>query len=140
MSHTQDEIVLISACLAGLCTRYDGEVRPAHTCLVALAGVHWLPICPEQLGGLSTPRPPADLSGGDGRDVLVGRARVITEGGRDVTSHFLLGARQCLAIARAQDIRRAYLKGGSPSCGLTPRIGVTAALLRQHGIEVIECD
>jgi uncharacterized protein YbbK (DUF523 family) len=138
MSHTQHEIVLVSACLTGLCTRYDGKLRPSPACLQALAGTHWLPVCPEQLGGLSTPRPAADLIGGDGGDVLAGRARVVTAGGLDVTENFLFGARQCLAVAQAQDIRRAYLKGGSPSCGLTSRPGVTAALFLQHGIEVIE--
>lgn len=138
MSNTQHEIVLVSACLAGLCTRYDGNLRPSPACLQALADTRWLPVCPEQLGGLPTPRPAADLTGGDGYDVLAGRARVVTEGGQDVTRHFLLGARQCLAVAQAQDIRRAYLKARSPSCGLSPRPGVTAALLLQHHIEVIE--
>ena len=138
MSHTQHEIVLVSACLAGLCTRYDGRIRPSSACLEALAGTHWLPVCPEQLGGLPTPRPAANLNGGDGHAVLVGRARVLTEGGEDVTRNFLQGARQCLALAQAQHIRKAYLKAGSPSCGLSPRIGVTAALLLQHGIEVVE--
>ena len=138
MSHTQHEIVLVSACLAGLCTRYDGKLRPSPACLEALAGRHWLPVCPEQLGGLPTPRPAADLTGGDGYDVLAGRARVVTEGGQDVTRNFLQGARQCLALAQAQNIRKAYLKARSPSCGMTPRTGVTAALLLQHGIEVIE--
>jgi uncharacterized protein YbbK (DUF523 family) len=138
MSHTQHEIVLVSACLAGLCTRYDGRLRPSPACLEALAGTHWLPVCPEQLGGLPTPRPAADLTFGDGYDVLAGRSRVVTEGGQDVTRNFLQGARQCLALAQAQHIRRAYLKARSPSCGLTPRIGVTAAFLVQHGIEVVE--
>jgi uncharacterized protein YbbK (DUF523 family) len=138
MSSTQHEIVLVSACLAGLCTRYDGKLRPSPACLEELAGRHWLPVCPEQLGGLPTPRPAADLAGGDGFAVLAGRARVVTRDGQDVTRHFLQGARQCLALVQAQNIRRAYLKAGSPSCGLTPRTGVTAALLRQHGIEVVE--
>jgi uncharacterized protein YbbK (DUF523 family) len=138
MSPAHHEIVLVSSCLTGLCTRYDGNLRPSPACLEALAGKHWLPVCPEQLGGLPTPRPAADLIGGDGYDVFAGRARVVTMGGLDVTSHFLLGARQCLAVAQAQNIRRAYLKARSPSCGLTPRPGVTAALLLQHNIEVIE--
>ncbi|MFZ5798207.1 MAG: 2-thiouracil desulfurase family protein [Desulfobulbaceae bacterium] len=131
-------MVLVSACLAGLCTRYDGRLRPSPDCMAALTGTHWLPVCPEQLGGLPTPRPAADLIGGDGNAVLAGRARVLTREGRDVTSHFCHGARQCLALALAQNIRRAYLKSGSPSCGLSPRPGVTAALLLQNGIEVIE--
>jgi uncharacterized protein YbbK (DUF523 family) len=122
----------------GLCSRYDGRIKPSTACRKALAGRIWLPVCPEQLGGLPTPRPAADLAGGDGSEVLAGRARVITRDGHDVTSQFLLGARQCLALAEAQDIRHAYLKGGSPSCGLTPQPGVTAALLLQHGIQVIE--
>jgi uncharacterized protein YbbK (DUF523 family) len=138
MSHTQPEIVLVSACLAGLCTRYDGKLRPSPACLEALAGSPWLPVCPEQLGGLPTPRPAADLIGGNGSDVLAGTAKVVTRDGRDVTRHFCHGASQCLTLALAQNIRRAYLKGGSPSCGLTPRPGVTAALLLRHGIEVIE--
>lgn len=100
--------------------------------------MYWIPICPEQLGGLATPRTPADLVGGDGNDVLAGKAQVISREGVDVTGHFVNGAEQCLAIARQQKIRTAYLKSSSPSCGLHPRIGVTAALLLKHGIRIIE--
>lgn len=103
-----------------------------------LAGRPWIPVCPEQLGGLATPRTAADLTGGDGHDVLAGRASVITSDGLDVTRHFILGAKQCLALIRAQHIQTAFLKNRSPSCGLTPRIGVTAALLLQHGVQIIE--
>ena len=103
-----------------------------------LSGCLWIPACPEQLGGLPTPRTAADLAGGDGHDVLAGRASVISRDGLDVTRQFILGARQCLAIIKAQHIGTAYLKSGSPSCGLTPETGVTAALLLQHGIRIIE--
>jgi uncharacterized protein YbbK (DUF523 family) len=138
MSHTHDEIFLVSACLTGLCTRYDGLSKPSPACMERLAGHNWIPVCPEQLGGLPTPRTVADLVGGDGHDVLKGRASVIDRQGRDVTNQFIHGARQCLAIAQAQKITTALLKARSPSCGLTPNIGVTAALLTTNGIKVIE--
>lgn len=138
MTHTHEEIFLVSACLTGLCTRYDGLSKPSTACLERLAGRSWLPICPEQLGGLPTPRTAADLVGGDGYDVLEGRASVIDRQGREVTGQFVRGARQCLAIAQAQKIYTALLKARSPSCGLTPNVGVTAALLQTNGIKVIE--
>ncbi|HHO48283.1 MAG TPA: DUF523 domain-containing protein [Desulfobacteraceae bacterium] len=138
MLSTRPEICLVSACLAGLCTRYDGQRRYSFACMRKLAGRLWIPVCPEQLGGLPTPRTAADLTGGDGHDVLAGRASVITRDGLDVTRNFILGAEECLAVIRAQHIGIAYLKGGSPSCGLTPKTGVAAALLLQHGIRIIE--
>lgn len=138
MSSTHCEICLVSACLAGLRTRFDGRIRFSSACMRKLAGCIWIPVCPEQLGGLPTPRTAADLTGGDGHDVLAGRATVVTRDGRDVTSHFILGAQQCLTIIKAHHIETAYLKGGSPSCGLTPATGVAAALLLQHGIRIIE--
>ena len=95
------------------------------------------------------PRPPAEIVGGDGEDVLEGRARVITIDGQDVTEAYLRGAEVALAVARRLGIRKAILKSHSPSCGcrliydgthsgrLVPGRGVTAALLRQEGIEVV---
>ena len=129
---------LVSACLVGLCTRYDGGHKSSPVCQRLLADRCWLPVCPEQLGGLPTPRQAADIQGGDGHTVLAGKARVITRTGDDVTTCFIRGARQVLAIAQAQRIRLAILKSRSPSCGLHPIPGVTAALLLQHGIEIIE--
>jgi uncharacterized protein YbbK (DUF523 family) len=131
---------LVSACLTGLCTRYDGKIKHSSACEPHLTGRLWIPICPEQLGGLATPREAADLVGGDGQAVLEGHAKVVTHRGVDVTQAFILGANQCLLIAKAQNIRLALLKSRSPSCGLHPRIGVTAALLSRHGIQVIELD
>ena len=98
----------------------------------------WIPVCPEQLGGLSTPREAADIVGGDGRDVLAGTARVVSKSGIDCTAAFVLGAEQVLQIARLQNISRALLKARSPSCAVSGKIGVTAALLRSAGIEVEE--
>ena len=132
------EKYLVSACLTGLCTRYDGQSKISVSCMERLRGCSWIPVCPEQLGGLPTPRTAADLVGGDGYDVLDGRARVINRDGLDVTGQFIRGAEQCLAIARAQNIKSALLKARSPSCGLSPQHGVTAALLTRNGITVTE--
>ncbi|HVY61035.1 MAG TPA: DUF523 domain-containing protein, partial [Planctomycetota bacterium] len=107
--------------------------------------------CPEEAGGLPTPREPASIEDGkSGEDVLDGRARVLTASGRDVTAEFVAGARACLEVARRHGVRRAYLKSKSPSCGagalrrldgaLEPGFGVTAALLRREGIEVAAVD
>jgi uncharacterized protein YbbK (DUF523 family) len=106
-----------------------------------------IPFCPEEEGGLGTPRPPAEIVGGDGDDVLRGRARVVTVNGRDVTQGFLQGAYRALAAARGAEI--AVLKARSPSCGkgrihdgsfsgsLVAGDGVTAALFQNHGITVL---
>ena len=79
------KIYLASACLTGLKTRYDGRIITIAACRKAVAGGIYIPVCPEQLGGLPTPRTAADLVGGDGHDVLAGRARVLDRTGKDVT-------------------------------------------------------
>ncbi len=134
------QIFLVSGCLLGLKTRYDGRIVPSNACSKAAAGGICIPVCPEQLGGLSTPRIAADLVGGDGYEVLAGRARVLTRNGLDVTENFILGARQVLEIARQHDIAEVFLKARSPSCGLAPNIGVTAALLQIEGYTIVEMD
>jgi uncharacterized protein YbbK (DUF523 family) len=126
-------IYLVSACLMGLQTRYDGRLKPCGACRTFLRDAVWIPVCPEQLGGLATPRCAADIVGGDGDDVLAAKAGVFTRDGEDVTRQFLLGAHQVLAIAAAQPVTAVLLKADSPSCGVEPRVGVTAALLRQNG-------
>lgn len=125
---------LVSACLLGLCTRYDGLSKRSEQCLRLLEQYHYIPVCPEQLGGLPTPRPPAVLLGGDGHDVLDGRARVIDLHGADLSPAFIRGAEMVLDIARRQGIELALLKSKSPSCGAAPLYGVTAALLQRAGI------
>ncbi len=130
--------ILVSSCLIGLCTRYDGCVRPSKRCLAQLKGTIWIPVCPEQLGGLSTPRPPADIVGGTAREVLSGNARVITREGDDVTAQFILGAQQVLTIAETQQVKAVFLKANSPSCGLSDPQGVTAALLEASGFQLQE--
>jgi uncharacterized protein YbbK (DUF523 family) len=137
--------VLVSACLLGVNCRYDGG-----NCLnvetIRRAGSRWIvPVCPEQLGGLPTPRAPADIVAGEGGDVLDGRSRVLTDDGTDITPQFIRGAHEVLRIARLLGADKAILKQRSPSCGCGQicrdgRIftgdGVTAALLRREGIQV----
>ena len=98
-----------------------------------------MPVCPEQLGGLPTPRAAAKICGGDGYDVLKGAAKVINRLGNDVTEQFVRGAEMVLAIAKAQQVDGVFLKSRSPSCGLQPEIGVTAALLSINVYELEEC-
>ncbi len=136
--------VIVSACLLGISCRYDGKSRPDRELIRRLSGLYVIPVCPEQLGGLATPRPPAEIRGGDGFDVLEGGAGVFVRADagamadRDVTSRFLCGASQCVKLARMLDVRQCYLKSRSPSCGLSPAAGVTAAALIMAGIEVHE--
>lgn len=131
-------VYLVSSCLLGLNSRYDGAAKPSAACRHELAGAVWIPVCPEQLGGLPTPRTAANLVGGHGDEVLAGTARVITTSGEDVTAHFISGARQVLQIALAQQVAGAFLKSGSPSCGCGEVLGVTAALLKSKGLTVRE--
>ncbi len=139
--------VLVSSCLLGVSCRYDGDHSLAKEIARKVRHMHVIPICPEQLGGLPTPRPPSKIVNGDGEEVLRGRARVINDRGEDVTRAFLKGARETLALAKLTGAQKALLKAKSPSCGLrTPYcktdtgygIGVTAALLLREGIEVVE--
>ena len=131
-------VFLVSACLMGLCTRYDGAVKPHTQCSDFLKDSIWIPVCPEQLGGLPTPRPAADITTGDGYDVLAGNAVVCTKEGDDVTHPFVQGAKQVLQIARSHNIQGICLKAGSPSCAVSGVIGVTAALLQQNTFKLYE--
>ena len=130
--------ILVSACLLGIGCRYDGESRE-HPEICRLAQSHQLvPVCPEILGGLPTPRPPAQRRGD----------RVVTEMGQDVTAQYRRGAEQALRLARLLGCTGAILKQKSPSCGcgliydgsfqgrLIPGDGVCAQLLKEHGIPV----
>jgi len=141
------QVVLVSACLVGMPTRYDGSHALDPELVRRLAGASWVPVCPEEAGGLPTPRPPAELAGGDGFDVLRGRARVLTADGTDVSAAFLAGAGHVLEVARRLKPVACYLKGGSPSCGSKPSrgsagkargVGVCAALLIENGFNVVE--
>ncbi|MFJ4351469.1 DUF523 domain-containing protein [Pseudomonas sp. NPDC089428] len=141
--------VLVSACLLGQPVRYDGRASGYPDLLQQWqAEGRVVPLCPEVAGGLPTPRPPAEIQGGQGAKVLDGGMQVLTVTGEDVSAEFLAGAQQALALVRLHGIRVAVLKAGSPSCGnrLTydgtfsgvkvPGEGVTAALLRREGVQV----
>ncbi len=145
MSPARKEPIVVSACLLGLKTRYDGGDALSPEALNLLKDMLPIPACPEQLGGLSTPRPRAEITTGDGSDVLDGRSRVADENGKDVTGPFLRGAEAILNIARLCGAKKAFLKEKSPSCGLSlicrgaeciPGSGVAAALLKREGLKV----
>ena len=134
--------ILISHCSLGEPCRYDGCSRLDRQVIeLHRAGHNLVPVCPEVLGGLDTPRAPAELQP-DGR--------VINEDGEDVTEAYLAGARKALEIARENGCTLAVLKARSPSCGsgeiydgtfthtLVPGWGVTAKLLREEGILVMD--
>jgi len=134
--------ILVSSCLAGIPCRYDGKANtiPAIRELVQRGGA--IPVCAEVLGGLSTPRTPAEIKDG----------RVITRDGVDVTDAFRDGAREVLDIALASGATTAILKSRSPSCGvgqvysgdfdrtLVDGDGITATLLKENGIDVVSSD
>ena len=141
--------ILVSRCLLGHRVRYDGGASgPFDQLQQWLDEERVVPLCPEVAGGLPTPRPAAEIPGGQGSEVLDGLASVITTDGQDVSAEFLSGAHQALELVRQHDIRIAVLKANSPSCGnrLTydgtfsggkvSGEGVTAALLKRHGVLV----
>lgn len=144
-------MILVSACLTGQACRYDGGAfARAPEIARLLAEGRALPVCPEVLGGLPTPRPPAEIQGGDGTDVLAGTARIRRADGTDVTDAFQAGAEATLEIARAHGATAAILKSCSPSCGvkqihdgafaggLVPGMGLTAAMLAAAGLALYD--
>ena len=131
------EPVLISACFLGIPCRWHGRRAKRRDKLIERLKRRYVlvPVCPEQLGGMPTPRTGETLQGCTGADVLDGRCRLIApETGQDVTQHHINGARYMLEIAQVIGARRAYLKGGSPSCD---REGVAGEVLRRGGVEVV---
>lgn len=142
-------IMMASACLAGVRCVYDGSDNRRPVFVKLLAEKKILLFCPEVLGGMRIPHPPSEIKGGDGADVLEGRARVMSKDGRDVTDFFVRGAQKTLAFARKHHVKIAVMKARSPSCGCgkiydgtfskkqIPGFGVTAALLKVNGIVVM---
>ena len=133
--------ILISACLLGQYCRYDGQTKvyPQVQALLGRDDIHLIPVCPEQCGGLATPRPAAERQG----------KRVVTTNGSDVTAQYQRGAEAALYWARLFHCTKAILKEKSQSCGhgqiydgtfsrtLTAGDGVTVELLRAEGLEII---
>jgi uncharacterized protein YbbK (DUF523 family) len=130
---------LCSACLLGIKCRYDGKRKPDKKVLKLAKKEALIPVCPEQLGGLSTPREPQEIKG----------RKVFTVSGKDITKNFKRGAEEALKLAKLFDLKEAILKQRSPSCGcgkiydgtfsnkLTKGDGLTTALLKKNGIKVI---
>lgn len=144
-SGTARERVLVSACLLGRECRHDGRSKLDRVLERELAreGVVAVPFCPEEHGGLGTPRPSSWIERSSAQDVLDGADRVVSAEGRDVTAGFVRGAEGALALCREHGILRAFLKERSPSCGvrqthvdgvLVDGPGVTSALLQRNGI------
>ncbi|MFO7891155.1 MAG: DUF523 domain-containing protein [bacterium] len=139
------ERIIVSACLWGINCRYDNEIRTCKKILQLAEKFLCIPVCPEQLGGLSTPRNPSYISKGNGFEVLRGKTKVLTFKGKDVTHNFFLGAQEALKIAQLTGCTHAILKEKSPSCGvnyiyqkekLVKGCGVTTALLLKNGFSV----
>ena len=130
--------ILISGCLLGLKCRYDAKEKKLPEIEKLIESYNLIPICPEQLGGLPTPRIPAERV----------KDRIITQVGVDVTKEYQIGAEEALKIAKLYNCKKAILKEKSPSCGcgksydgtfsrnLIVGNGVTADLLLKNGIEV----
>lgn len=126
--------IIISACLAGLHTRYDATAKP-HPRLMELANLATLvPVCPEILGGLGIPRSPCYFVGGDGAAVLEGRARLIDKIGVDRTSFFLRAANETRRVVELVSPTLIIFKEGSPSCGIR-RVDIEGS--RQNGCGVV---
>ncbi len=131
-------MIIVSACLAGISCRYDGAGKPCEAVVRLVAEGKAIPVCPEQLGGLTTPRLPAEIIEG----------RVIRKDGVDVTAGFIRGAQEGLKIANLVGAKTAILKARSPSCGsgkiyngsfsekLINGNGIFAELCKQHGMVV----
>ncbi len=137
----------MSACLLGRTCRYDGRHNRDGELERRLAaeGLTPVPFCPEEHGGLSTPRPPAWIEAENAGAVLDGHDRVVTDSGCDVSEEFRRGAQGALERCRELNIRRAYLKERSPSCGVCQTHvggtavagrGVTAECLERAGVSV----
>jgi len=141
---------MVSACLLGIRCAWDGKDRYKNEKVIELLRKETLiPVCPEQLGGLATPREFQEIEKGSGDDVLDGKSRVKNKIGQDVTRQFIRGAKEALEIAKQYNIKEFIAKSRSPSCScssiydgsfskrLIKGDGVTVALFKRNGIKVI---
>ena len=142
-------MIVVSSCLAGLRVRYDGTDCLDEAMEKQLKGKKVQSVCPELLGGFSTPREPAEIIGGDGYDVLDGKAVVKDCKGNDVTQMYIDGAYKALDFIKSLQAEMVVLKENSPSCGSSliytghfdgtkmDGVGVTTAILRRNSIKVV---
>ncbi|QTA86614.1 DUF523 domain-containing protein [Desulfonema magnum] len=132
-------MIIVSACLIGIACRYDGMSKADEKVIQYIQDKQWIPVCPEQMGGLPTPRERAEIVGN----------RVLSLSGKDVTEAFEKGAKEILKLTKMACVTEAVLKAMSPSCGcgmvydgtfsgiLRPGSGKTAQILMENGIRVI---
>lgn len=141
--------ILISPCLVGIRTRWNEDREEIEELIDLVKSGQAVFLCPEQAGGLTTPREPAEIERGKtAKEVLDGEARVLTITGKDVTDQFIAGAQQALELCQRFGVEAAVLKSGSPSCGseqtydgsfsdrLIAGKGITGELLEKQGIKV----
>ena len=140
---------LISACLCGVNCKYNGLNNYNEICDKLLASGKAILVCPEQLGGLPTPRIPSEIIGESSNILNYNNGSVIDKNGNDVTPQFVKGAKETLQIAKKLNIKKAILKDGSPSCGVNyiydgnfngtkiKGMGLTAQLLKESSIDII---
>lgn len=141
-------MIIVSACLCGINCKYNGENNLNDNVVKLVKEGNAVLICPEQLGGLPTPRKPCEIVNGTGKDVLDGTSKVISCDGIDFTQAYIKGANEALKIAKLLNCKKAILKYKSPSCGLgniydgnfnknlISGNGVTAELFLRNNIEV----
>lgn len=142
-------MILVSGCLLGMNCRYNSLVNKDTKVVNFLKDKNFIPICPEQQGGLSTPRLPSEIQYGTGCDVIDNKAQIKNTSNEDVTEEFLRGAYEVLKLTQLVDVEYAILKARSPSCGvgkiydgtfsgkLRDGDGVCTSLLKRHNIKVI---
>lgn len=135
-------MILVSACLAGINCKYNGGNNYNEEIFQMVKRGEAIPVCAEQLGGLTTPRIPAEIR------IIDGKRRVINKNGEDVTEQFEKGAREVVELALKLGIKKAILQARSPSCGvgkiysgnfdgqLIDGNGILAQMLIENGIEV----
>jgi len=137
--------IIISACLLGINCRYDGKNCKTEFLNIYKSNYHLIPVWPEQLGGLPTPREPSEIQNGDGFNVLNNKTKILNRKNFDVTKNFIKGAEEVLKICKVLNIKIAFLKDKSPSCGVTKiynkgklvdGVGATTALLLKNDIKV----
>ena len=139
---------IISACLCGVNCKYNGLNNYNEKCNELFISGKAILVCPEQLGGLSTPRVPSELQDNT-LNIIKNNGKILNKDGEDVTENFLKGAREVTTIAKKLNIKKAILKEGSPSCGVNyiydgtftgnkiKGNGITTELLKALDIEVI---
>ena len=128
---------------------WNGKSKPCQEVINLVKQGKAIPVCPEQLGGLKTPRIPQEIQGGTGKDVLDGKCKVMNKNREDVTQQFIKGAEETLKIAELAGAKEFIAKSKSPSCGcgvtydgtfsgtLIKGDGVTVAFLKRKGINVV---